>query len=170
MLVKKTPDLLGKMLKEMSSLCIIHHQSPPVDKVTRANQSTLDVCLGCPSASCGLLGTRMMEKCKEFRRCFTRAKANPTFTAVAMVCLYSKVITDHKPRRTGGQQVGENRTDGGTMLMKRARETKKKKSVGTGRKEEPDRRGGDGREAKGGVEEVRRRRRGGEERFISMTS
>lgn len=87
-----------------------------------------------------------MEKSKEFKKRFTRAKANLTFTAVTMVCLYSKVISDHKARRTGGQQVGENRTDGGTMLMKRAgggeRNVKKKRSVGTGREEEPDRGGG----------------------------
>lgn len=57
------------------------------------------------------------------------------FTAVTMVCLYSKVISVHKVQRTGGQQVGENITDGGTMLMKRAREKnvgrkKKKKKPG----------------------------------------
>lgn len=40
--------------------------------------------------------------------------------AVTMVCLYLKVISVQKAQRTGRQQVGENITDGGTMLMKRA--------------------------------------------------
>lgn len=105
-----------------------------------------------------------MEKSKEFSKRFTRAKANLTFTAVTMVCLYSKVISDHKARRTGGQQVGENRTDGGTMLMKRAggggmlkKKKKKKRRHREGGRARQRRR--DSREAKG-VEEL----------FISMTS
>lgn len=126
---RKTPDLFGKMSKKMSFLCIIHHQSHPMDKVTQANQSTFNVCLCLSGAFCGLFAARMIEKSKEFRKRFTRAKANLTFTAVTMVCLYSKVISDHKARRTGGQQVGENRTDGGTMLMKRAGGEKVKKKI-----------------------------------------
>lgn len=60
--------------------------------------------------------------------------------------------------------MGENRTDGGTMLMKRAwggkkslkkKKFKKKKSVGTGREEEPDRGGGTA-----GKRREERRRRG----------
>lgn len=71
-----------------------------------------------------------------------------------MVCLYSKVISVHKTQRTGGQQVGENLTDGGTMLMKRAG----KKAEG--RRARQRRR--DGRmESRG--------RKEGEELFISMT-
>lgn len=74
------------------------------------------------------------------------------FTAVTTVCLYSKFISVYKAQKTGGQQVGENITDGGTMLMKRARGKKNVKKKGWGGRARQRRRR-DGREAKGSEEE-----------------